>query len=410
MHAALALLRRRPHFRRLWAGGVTSLLGDSIGWVAVAMLALQRGGGPLDLALVFLAHHLPEALLAPIAGSVADRVDRRLLLCVTSLALGGITLLMAAAAAGADLLALQVLLMVRSAAVAFIRPAERAALPRVVEDDELLLAGALDAASWSVMFGLGMAAGGAISLLGPVIALVLDAITFGLAAACFSRLPRLVPAPDEDLPPVRLMHGLRDALAFVWPRPRLRAAVFAKAGFGIAAGGGWIALAVQADALGGAAFGGLGFGLLQALRGMGSGVGPALVVGRTRLRPGVMWPSAVGIGLLSVLALAVSNHPAALGLAALGWGLGGGTNWVLSTAQIQRLAPDAIAARTNALDQFGSILGMSLGTIAVALALEGGRSPLTAVAIATTAALLPLLGLWRTAVVGAAPLSGGPRH
>lgn len=372
MSAAVQLLRRRTHFRRLWLGSIVSQLGDWVGWVAVAMVALHEGGGPLDVALVFMAHHLPAAALAPVAGVVADRFDRKTLLWVTSLALGVLTLGMAIAAAMGLLWLLQLLLLLRSAGVAFYTPAERAALPRVVDKDELLLAGAFDSASWSVMFAFGMAAGGALSVLGPTLALAIDAGTFVLSALLFLGLPSIEPERSGQRP--RLLHGISDALAFVWPRRSLRRAVFAKTPYALAGGAAWLGLALQADALGGAALGGLGFGLLHAVRGVGTGIGPVVVaqrVGRGFDRER-MWRVAVWVGLLGVIGVGVFTDAWLLVLASFVWGIGGGTNWVVSTEQMQRLTPDGVLARTSALDQIGMTVAMAVGVLALALVAEAG--------------------------------------
>ncbi len=386
MSAAVQLLRRRAHFRRLWVGNVVSQLGDWVGWVAVAMVALHEGGGPLDVALVFVAHHLPAAVLAPVAGVVADRVDRRWLLWMTSVVLGLLTLGMALAVAWGSLALLQLLLLVRSAGVAFYTPAERAALPRVVDKDELLLAGAFDSASWSVMFAFGMVAGGALSLLGPTLALAIDAATFGVAALTFAGLPPLRPRGVTKRP--RLLHGVSDALRFAWPRPALRRAVFAKTPYSLAAGAAWLALALKAETLGGAALGGLGFGLLHAARGIGTGVGPVVVAHRVgRGSDSVrLWRTAYWIGLLGTLGMGIANHPAWLVGSAFVWGIGGGTNWMVSTEQTQRLTPDRILARVGSLDQVGMTLGMTLGVLGVALAVDAGVALRSAMVVTTIVA------------------------
>ena len=54
-----------------------SLVGDWLSLVAVATLAQASGGGAFALALVFAAHALPGALLAPVAGAIVDGFDRR---------------------------------------------------------------------------------------------------------------------------------------------------------------------------------------------------------------------------------------------------------------------------------------------------------------------------------------------
>src|SRR5262245_23484063 len=95
----LRLLRLRPAFRRLWLAGIVSLVADWLGFVAVSLLALDRGGGPGALALVLAVHALPHALFAPIAGAIADRFDRRRVLLAAPIAQASLTALMALAAA-----------------------------------------------------------------------------------------------------------------------------------------------------------------------------------------------------------------------------------------------------------------------------------------------------------------------
>lgn len=371
--AARHLLRHRPGFRRLWLGNLISQLGDWIGWVAVAVVALHEGG-PLDVALVFAAHHLPAAALTPVSGVLADRYDRRRVLVVTSLGLGGITVAMVGAAAAGSLLLLQWLLAIRSALTAFFAPAERAVLPRVVARDELMMAGAIDAGSWSVVFSLGMAAGGLLAALGPTLALTLDAATFLLAAAVWRRLPPVAPPSAEPGSPRRSVRGeLVDAWRVMVEAPDLRRAVLAKAPFAVAGGAAWLALALRAEALLGAA---IGFGLLHAIRGVGTGVGPALAVRvlQTGARRELVWQSTYALGLVGVVALGFASGVGVAVVAVFAWGIGGGANWVICAERIAALGPDRYMARLGAIDQVAMIVAMTVAVLVLAGWVELGGS------------------------------------
>ena len=59
------------------------MLGDWLTYVAVGVLAVEDGG-PLAVLGVLLVHTLPRALLAPWAGRIADRYDRRAVLSLGS--------------------------------------------------------------------------------------------------------------------------------------------------------------------------------------------------------------------------------------------------------------------------------------------------------------------------------------
>ena len=72
-------------FRRLWNAMLFSSLGDWLGLLATTALAQQLSGGDyatanFAIAGVFIARLLPAVFLGPIAGVIADRLDRRKLM------------------------------------------------------------------------------------------------------------------------------------------------------------------------------------------------------------------------------------------------------------------------------------------------------------------------------------------
>ncbi|HGG57384.1 MAG TPA: MFS transporter, partial [Nannocystis exedens] len=189
-----AELARRRDFRRLWLGDAVSLLGDWFTYVAVGMLALEGGGGLTAVALVLVAHTLPRAIFSPLAGRLADRYDRRRIMVVVSLLRGVVVVGMALAAVADWLFTVQALLFVRMALGALFDPAAQASLPQLVPRRLLGRANALLGATWSVVFAVGVGLGGLVTAgVGVALAMVIDALTFGIAAAVLSTLPRLLP-------------------------------------------------------------------------------------------------------------------------------------------------------------------------------------------------------------------------
>jgi len=65
------------NFRRFYSGYVTSLLGSSMSTVAIAWAVLDSGASATGLGLVFAAGVVPQVLVLPVAGAVADRLGRR---------------------------------------------------------------------------------------------------------------------------------------------------------------------------------------------------------------------------------------------------------------------------------------------------------------------------------------------
>ena len=78
------VLAIRP-FRKLWNSMVFSSLGDWLGLLATTAMAQQLSGGDyakanFAIAGVFISRLLPAVFLGPIAGVIADRLDRRKLM------------------------------------------------------------------------------------------------------------------------------------------------------------------------------------------------------------------------------------------------------------------------------------------------------------------------------------------
>lgn len=169
------------------------------------------------------------------------------------------------------------------------------------------------------------------------------------------------------------MHAVRIAAR----APRLLAAVLGKSPLGLAGGAGWIALnllAAEAKPFGAAA---LSFGLLQAVRGAGTGIGPAIAArlsqrGMSERRLQVF---AVTTALVAIPCLAVARSPIALTLAALVWGIGTGANWVIAHSSLQRQASEDVIGRLAAFDELLVTGAMVLSAFAGAAAFDAFGLP-----------------------------------
>ncbi len=405
----LSLLRRSTGFRRLWAAGAVSLCGDWLSFVAVSVLALTHGGGPLALAMVFAAHTLPAAFLSPVAGALIDRVDRRRVLVIADLLACVATAGMTIAAAAGWLGTVQLLLLVRSAITSAVPPGESAALRRLVGEGELVAANSILAATWSTSYVVGMALGGVFATLGPTLALAIDAASFALAAGLHATLPPLpVEQPGGSL--LSMVRGTpRDTVVAVrvafGHRPLL-AALLGKTPLALAGGAGWIALnliGAAARPFGEAA---LSFGVLQAIRGAGTGIGPALATWLVHrgTREIYLQHAARVIMLTAVTGLAFARDAVTLSIVALLWGIGTGTNWVMSHVAVQRHAGDRVIGRLAAFDEL--LVSVAMAGSAVVGALVAEHVGLGATAL--TGVGLGLAGLAAAAIlVARAPVAPG---
>ncbi len=76
----------------IWAGQLVSLIGSGLTGFALSVYVYQTTGSATQLSLVLLANALPSLFLAPIAGALVDRWDRRRVMLVSDAAAGVITL------------------------------------------------------------------------------------------------------------------------------------------------------------------------------------------------------------------------------------------------------------------------------------------------------------------------------
>lgn len=217
---ALASLRplRSRNFALIWTAALVSNVGSWMQTVALGVLVFSRTGQPGWTGLVAAAAFVPIGLLAPIGGALADRLDRRRWLIVTTLGeMAFAAVLAVLAATGHDPPAALVLLaLLGGAAGAIGFPAYQAMVPDLVPPEDLLGAVSLS----SAQFNLGRVIGPALA---GVVLLTHDyGLVFGVNAASFAavvvalllvRLPRPASRVRDEGFGARIAAGVRAARA-----------------------------------------------------------------------------------------------------------------------------------------------------------------------------------------------------
>lgn len=365
----LGLLRRNRDFRLLFGSSVVSLMGDWFSQVAVAGLVTELTGSPGAGAVVFAMSTLPVFLLSPLAGVVADRMDRKTLMIASDVgriapALGLI------AANHLELAWLAVLCIALIAAMAaFFEPVVSAVTPNLVDADDLSLAQTIMGSVWGTMLFVGAGLGGIVAAtLGRDASFAIDAATFAASALmvlAIRRPLRTGPLPER----ASVLAHLGEVWAFVRPRKVTRALMVTKTGVGVANG---IVGLLPAFAL--LQFGSseAGIGLLLAARGLGALVGP--FVARAFVRDdGRRLLVACGASIVAyAVPYAFLTLSSSLLVAAMFVALahaGGGAQWVLSTYGLQATTPDAVRGRVMSLD-----FGLATLAIGVSSLLAGGAA------------------------------------
>jgi len=177
-------------FRLLWSGMTISALGDGIFTVALAWGVYDISNTPSALSIVGVAWFLPEIAAVLLAGVIADRVDRRLLMIgadvLRAVAIGVLGIL--SVAGQLELWHVWVLVALYGIGNSFFYPAYTALVPQVLSRDQLVQAAALrQFVRPLTMRVLGPALGGAIvAVAGVGAGFLIDAASFGASIAALA--------------------------------------------------------------------------------------------------------------------------------------------------------------------------------------------------------------------------------
>ncbi|MCB9008590.1 MAG: MFS transporter, partial [Ardenticatenaceae bacterium] len=80
-------------FTIVWIGQLVSLLGTSMTNFALTIWAFEQTGRATDLALIGFFFLVPLLIVSPMAGAIVDRHDRKLMMMVSDLASGIVTII-----------------------------------------------------------------------------------------------------------------------------------------------------------------------------------------------------------------------------------------------------------------------------------------------------------------------------
>jgi len=367
---ARSVLRRNRDFRNLFAAELVMFGGDWFVMIPLLALLLERTGSGLWGGLVLAVDTGVIALVLPYAGTVADRVDRRKILLVANLAsIGAVALLLLVRSAGTAWIALVALAAI-AVAKAFYTPAASAALPNVVDPEDLPAANALAGSAWGTMLVVGASLGGLVSaLVGPYACFVIAAGCLALSAMLVWRIRRPLQSPRTSPVTTRPFAAVLEATRHIRRHRRVAALVTVKSAVGLGNG---VLTAFPLLAAVVFSVGPIGTGLLFAARGLGALVGPHLmrrVLGRpTWLLPALAVSMSVyglayiGVGLAPSFAVAV--------LLVVLAHLAGGANWVTSNYALQAEVPDALRGRIFATDMMLATLAISISQLTVAAMID----------------------------------------
>ena len=360
-----------PGYRRLWSARTASQCGDIFATVALALLVFDLTGSALGVSAVVFAEILPVLLLAPLAGTLVDRLPRIQIMIAAdvwrALLAGSLIVL------GDHVAAVYVIAFGLSVGAVLFNPAANSAVPALVDDSELVAAnsGIWTAAVLS-QIALAPLAGLLYTALGPAPAFGINAASFVASAVLLTGL-RLPATPRSTARRgffVDAVDGVRvlasDRLLRALGAGQLLAALSAGATSALL-----VVLAREHLALPPS-----GYGLLLGAIGVGAVLGP-LVVSRLLSdprHPAFVFGPYVLRGLVDLVLATFTAFPVALVALAV-YGLGTSTGAVTFNSLLQAHTPAHLRGRIFAgfdvFWQLGRLVSLLLGgLLAAALGIQ----------------------------------------
>jgi len=396
-----AVLRIRD-FRLLFAANSVSVVGNAFTNVALAFGVLDATGSAQDVGIVLACRTVAQVAFMLLGGAWGDRVSRRTLLVWTDVASACTQAAIAAlflTGSGA-LWSLSSIAAVNGAVFAVSAPAAVGVIPQVVPDDLLQSANALSSiVRNSATIGGSALAGALVAAASPGWALVIDAVSFLVAAMLIRAMSALPPTAAAAGVWAELREGWREFVSRTWVWAIV--VQFAVVNFAFSAGFLVYAPIIAKADLGGPA----AYGVINAAIGIGGVLGGLVML---RYRPRLpMVVATLGIAItVGTLALLAAGAPlAAIAPAAVVEGVGAEVFAILWTSALQQHIPPATLARVSAYDWLGSIAfvpaGLALaGTFSSAFGgVHAATWAVVVMILAPTLAVLAVPDVWRLRLV-----------
>ncbi len=376
------LFKTNPQFTRLWLAGVISQFGNWFNYIAIFVLLQELTGSGMAVSWFLIAKFIPTSVLGPVAGVIADRFPRKMIMLGCDLLRVGVVLSFLFIHRAEHVWIVYTLALIQESLWTFADPARRASIPNLCRREELNLANALGGATWSVMLAFGAALGGfTTAYFGWQTAIVLDAATFLISALLINtiRIPphRNLKKSAPSLAGYLGLTDLKEGFHYVVRHKEVAILLLVKSGWALSGG-----ILVMLTIFGEQVFsnGGQGgnSGILYSCRGIGAALGPLLAwrfFGENKEGMGKAIGASFFVSSASYICFSMSPNLAWAALFVFCGHLGGAVQWVFSTTLLQKIVKDHFRGRVFAAEMTLVTLVLSLSTYFTGAALENGVEP-----------------------------------
>jgi len=379
--AVRGLLASRP-FRRVAIATVASSLGEWLGFLAIIALTADIMGPTRAAAFavsgVLAARVLPNLVLAPIAGVLVDRVDRKRVIVLTFLGRASILALIPFTQ---EVLALVLATLFIEALSSMFAPAKDAVYPTLVRRDQLVTANQINLGlTYGMLPVAGLLYAALVAAAGryappetflavrPIaLPIWINAAAHLLSAALFGSITiRRAPIPPRRQGE-RVLDQFREGISFVAGHPIIRVFIV---GVMLAAGTAGVVITTGEFFAGLLNAGPSGFGMLVAAVGIGMLIGLLVAAPLSRrLRPEWLFAPGIIVAGVGLIVTATAATIVAAVVPAAFMGAGAGLVFIVGYTVLQQRADDRIRGRTFGAFNSGVRIAIFVATIVVPLAI-----------------------------------------
>jgi len=208
-------LKKSKDFSLLWAAGLISYFGSMITYVAVPFQIKELTDSYVAVAISGLIEILPLVIFGLYGGVLADSLDRKKLIWTTealSLIFTG-ALLVNSLMDSPSLILIYIVSGLFAATSGLRQPAMQAALPRLVDHDDMSAAAALMSLRWQAGVIIGPSLGGIlISTYSVTVGYASDIATFVISLLLLAMMTKIPPSKEAEKPSLAgLIEGIKYA-------------------------------------------------------------------------------------------------------------------------------------------------------------------------------------------------------
>ncbi|MEU3642331.1 MFS transporter [Lentzea sp. NPDC034063] len=389
-------------FSRYLSARVLSVVGAVVSAVALPVLVYQQTGSAGWTSAVTAAEALPYLVFGLLAGALADRLNRRLMMVAMDFTVAAVLLSVPLAWLAGGLTAPHVVVVAFATQTAFVffDAANFGALPALVGKEKLTVA-------YSKLYGrttvVELVVPGVTGLLVAIVAPAALLAVNALTAVGSALLLRAITSNMANPRPVRgageLTKDVREGLRFLWDEPVIRILTLVGATHSVASGA-WMAVLVPfADqVLGVAPKGDARLAVLFSCWGVG-----AVIASRLFPRVTARWGNAkvslaaLPLSLLGGVLVLVSGHWIVLCLTATYWGITGALVVINGITYRQQVCPEELQSRVNTTGRMVAWgLGQPLGAALAGVLSVAAGDPRAGLAAGLAVLLIGVVMAWVT--------------